>query len=65
MNVKIENFLKKWDEMLEAANEISEFKWEFKVKITSDNDLSNERVKTINGINHSFTKHNMSWSSSN
>ena len=64
-NEQIENFLRKWDEMLEAANEINGFKWNFKVSITSDNSIIEDRVKTINGINESFTKHNMTWTSSN
>lgn len=64
-NEQIENFLSKWDEMLKAANEIDDFKWKFSVSITSDNSLTNDRVKTINGINESFTKHNMTWTSSN
>lgn len=63
-NAKIENFLTKWDEMLEAADAIEDFKWRFEVSITSDNSLIQDRVKTINGINESFTKNNMSWTSS-
>ena len=61
MDEKICNFLAKWNEMLDAANSIQEFKWRFEVGITSDNSLTS--VRTINGINESFTKHNMSWSS--
>ena len=64
-NEQIENFLNKWDEMLEAANGIEDFKWNFKVSMTSDNSLVEDRTKTINGINESFTRHHMSWSSSN
>lgn len=63
-NEQIENFLSKWDEMLKAANEIDDFKWKFSVSITSDNSLINDRVRTINGINESFSKHNMTWTSS-
>lgn len=63
MNEKIEKFLEKWNETMDAANEIEEFKWNFKVSITSNNSLISDRVKVINGINESFTKHNMSWSS--
>ena len=63
MDEKICNFLAKWNEMLDAANNIPEFKWRFEVGITSDNSLISDRVRTINGINESFTKHNMSWSS--
>ena len=62
---RINNFLEKWNEMLSAANDIEDFKWSFNVSITSDNSLVNDRVRTINGINESFTKHNMTWSSSN
>lgn len=62
---KIENFLEKWDDMLAAANEIEDFKWKFSVSITSDNSIIRDRIKTIEGINESFTKHNMSWTASN
>jgi hypothetical protein len=62
---QIDNFLNKWDEMLKAANEIDGFKWQFKVSITSDNSIIEDRVKTINGINESFTKNRMTWTSSN
>ena len=62
---RINNFLEKWNEMLSAANDIEDFKWSFNVSITSDNSLVNDRVRTISGINESFTKHNMTWSSSN
>jgi hypothetical protein len=65
INAKIETFLEKWNEMLTVANEIEEFKWRFEVGITSDNSLTPERVRTINGINESFTTHDMTWSSSN
>lgn len=61
----IENFLEKWDEMLEAANSIDGFKWNFKVSITSNNSMVQDRITAINGINESFTKHNMTWTSSN
>lgn len=64
-NEQIENFLNKWDEMLTAANEIEGFRWSFKVSINSDTSIMEDRVKTINGINESFTRHNMSWSSTN
>lgn len=64
-NVQIENFLEKWNEMLVAANQIDGFKWSFDVTIVSDNSLIDDRVRTINGINESFTKNNMTWSSSN
>lgn len=63
MDKKIENFLNAWNDMLTAANEINGFKWEFRVSITSDNSIIEDRVKTINGINESFTRHNMSWTS--
>lgn len=62
---RIDNFIEKWNEAMKAANEISDFKWNFKVSITSDNSLAEDRIKTINGINDSFTKNNMTWTSSN
>lgn len=61
----IENFLEKWDEAIKAANEIPDFKWKFGVTIISDISLVQDRNKTINGINDSFTRNNMSWTSSN
>lgn len=64
-NAKIEMFLEKWNEMLDAANAIEEFEWKFGVGITSNNELVQDRIKTINGINDSFTKHEMTWDSSN
>ena len=64
-NNQIENFLNKWDEMLKAANEVDGFTWNFRVSITSDNSIAEDRVKTINGINESFTRNNMTWTSSN
>lgn len=64
-NQRIDYFIEKWDEAMKAAIEISDFKWNFKVSITSDNSLVDDRIKAINGINRSFTKNNMSWTSSN
>ena len=64
-NEQIENFLEKWNDMLKAANEIDGFRYQFKVSITSDNSIIEDRVKTINGINESFTRNNMTWTSSN
>ena len=64
-NAKIEMFLEKWNEMLDAANAIEEFEWKFSVRITSNNKLVQDRIKTINGINDSFTKLEMTWDSSN
>ena len=64
-NAQIENFLAKWNEMLVAANQIDGFKYQFEVTIHSDNSLIEDRVKTINGINESFTRNNMTWTSSN
>ena len=52
----IEIFLNKWDDMLKAANEISDFKWKFSVSISSKDLIVIDRVKTINGINLSFAK---------
>ena len=62
-NKKIDKFLKKWDKMLSAAKEISDFKWEFEVTIHSDDSLIEDRSKTVDGINKSFLKHNMNYSS--
>jgi len=64
-NGQIIDFLNKWDEMLKAANEIEGFKWDFKVRITSNNSLIEDRVRTINGINESFSRNHMTWTSSN
>lgn len=64
-NEQIAKFLEAWDVMLTAANEIEGFTWEFGTTIRSDNRLIEDRVKTINGINESFTRHNMTWTSSN
>ena len=64
-NEAIINFLNKWNDMLTAANEIEGFNWNFKVSIKSDNSIIEDRVRTINGINESFTRHNMTWTSSN
>lgn len=62
---KIENFLKKWDEVMKAADEIPDFILEFEVSVTSDNSLIEERLEFINGINSIFTKHNRRFISSN
>ena len=62
---QINDFLSKWDEMLKSANEIDGFKWKFSVSITSNNSIIDDRVRTINGINESFTRNNMVWTSSN
>lgn len=62
-NMLIENFIEKWDEAMVAAKEITDFTWQFGVTITSDTAIIDDRVKTINKINESFTKNRMSWSS--
>lgn len=59
----IETFIERWDEAIKAANEITDFKWSFEVSITSDNQLIEDRGRTISGINESFAKNNMTWSS--
>jgi hypothetical protein len=64
MEDKIKNFLEKWNEMLEAANNIEEFKYEFKISVTSDNRLIHEREQLISGVNESFAKNNMHYNSS-
>ena len=46
----IENFLEKWDEMLEAANSIDGFEWNFKVSITSNNSMVQDRITAINEL---------------
>ena len=63
-DAQIKNFLEKWDEMLVAANQIEGFKYVFDISIISDNSIKEDRVRTINGINESFTRNNMTWSSS-
>ena len=60
---KITKFLKKWNEMMDAACEIDDFKWKFSISITSNNDFIDDRTAVINGINDSFTNHDMTWSS--
>ena len=62
---QIKNFLEKWDEMLKAANGIDGFQWEIEVSIHSDSSLMFDRVRTINGINESFARNNMTWTSTN
>ena len=62
---QIKTFLEKWDEMLKAANGIDGFQWEIEVSIHSDISLMFDRVRTINGINESFTRNNMTWTSTN
>ena len=62
---QIKNFLEKWDEMLKAANGIDGFQWEIEVSIHSDISLMFDRVRTINGINESCTRNNMTWTSTN
>ena len=64
-NVQIDIFLKKWNEMMDEANKIEDFKWRFEVGITSNDGLVEDRIRTINGINESFTKHGMKWNSTN
>lgn len=64
-NDQIAKFMEAWDAMLAAANNIEGFTWKISVSITSDQKLVADRVKTINGINESFAKHNMRWTSSN
>lgn len=53
-NAKIEMFLEKWNEMLDAANEIEGFTWMFRVRIDCDDSMIHDRIKTIAGINESF-----------
>lgn len=64
-NELIDVFLEAWDEMIRASSKIEDFNFNFKVSISSDNSIADDRVRTINGINESFTRHNIGWSSSN
>lgn len=64
-NELIDAFLEAWDEMIRVSSKIEDFNFNFKVSISSDNSIANDRVRTINGINESFTRHNIGWSSSN
>ena len=50
INAKIEVFLEKWNEMMDAANDIDGFKWKFSVSITSDNSLLPERFSDIRSL---------------
>ena len=61
---KIDEFLKAWDAMLFAAKQIDDFTFNFEVSITSYDSIISDRIRTINGINETFAKHGMSWSSS-
>lgn len=58
-DVRIKKFLKKWNKMVEAATEIEDFKFNFEVTITSDNQFLKERLETIAGINESFVKNGL------
>lgn len=64
-NELIDVFLEAWDEMIRVSSKIEDFNFKFKVSISSDNSIADDRVRTINGINESFTRHNIGWSSSN
>lgn len=58
-DVRIKKFLKKWNKMVEAAMEIEDFKFNFKVTIASDDQFKKERLETISGINESFVKNGL------
>ena len=62
-NAQIDNFLEKWNEMLRVANEIEGFAFDFSVTIHSENSITEDRVRTINGINESFERNGMKWTS--
>jgi len=64
MNDKIQNFLKKWNEMLQAANEIEEFKYDLKLSVASNNEYKMEREGLISGVNKSFVENGMNYQSS-
>lgn len=63
MDEKIKRFLKAWNEMMDAANDIKEFKYEFSVDVGSDNKFIPERERLIDGINESFARNNMKYES--
>lgn len=63
MNEKSMRFLEKWNEMMDAAMDIEEFEFKFRVSISSNSQLISEREKVIGGINDSFNRHNMSYKS--
>lgn len=60
-DIKIDEFIEKWNEMLSIATSIEGFEWKFSVTITSDVSLDDARLKTIDGINSGFTRNSMSY----
>lgn len=63
--VQINEFLEAFDKMLDKADAIEDFVFDFSVTITSNNEIAEDRVSTINGVNQLFTKHGKRWSSFN
>ena len=63
MDLLIGDFLNKWEAMLDASQQIPGFKWDFKVSITSSNNLADKRNEVIIGINNSFVNNGMTYTS--
>ena len=63
LDKQVENFLSKWSEMMDAANAIDGFIWDFDISIQTDDSLLPYRIKAIDGINKSFEDNNMNYSS--
>lgn len=61
----IDNFLVEFEEMIRAANAITDFKFKIGVTITSRNGITSDRVRTINAINEIFSRNDMNWESTN
>lgn len=55
--ILINNFIEKLDELIIAANAIEDFKFDFKIGITSDNAIRGERERTIKFIDDIWDKH--------
>ena len=62
MDKKIEKFLEKLDEMVDAMIELKDwFTIDIDVTVGSDKSLTEQRVKIIDGLAKSFDKHNIEW----
>lgn len=62
MDKKIEKFLEKLDEMVDAMFQLrDEFTIDIDVTLRSDKSLTEQRVKLIDGLAKSFDKHHMEW----
>lgn len=64
-NHAIDNFLVKFEEMIRAANAITDFKFEMGITISSRTGITSDRVRTINAINEIFSRNDMNWESTN